>query len=603
MMSELDQNISIESVISELMNEDQGYSFVLISFDEDLIKSIVNLLLTIGNCRSLILSIVFLKDHESFRNELTQLIDGQFELIDNMQFKENQNKCIFFADFYNSILLTPSKLDFSDKVEKNELYRKNCRHVIMYNYTGTPQLNGYWQFKKQIADNTYLLSLSDWGNMCQQIPQINIPPGGEIVNYFGSKISQNWLEEIRKYLRYLLPIILGTDTYTDELLLADNMQIWVKCFIHETFNAVYGYQLLEFFGDKICSAKFVEYMIQKYPRLTQSEATEYHNQYMSKKHQYYISDDLKLSKFLLANLNVFTISNKDKTDIFESFVGALYQTCNSINSSLAEAATSNLFILIGEQFSFERKIVFGTPKHSVIQIIESLGFNPHVDFKLDIIKKYHGQDNAETNYKLKISENFANFVNGLKYTDHEIKGLNYELKFSPHEKTEGLAQDEFWSRISDSFKRADIDIRYAKNERLNIFDTILKIDLNTYNRFVDKLETLQELNGVNEGSTDLLKRVHFKSNKKDKDDTNNYVIMYLNTFKAPENSPILNSMTEFKDADQKSGNDYLDDMNEEIQKMNLAVVRTPRVGSTIGGYNFNPFQMACYNCILTFCNN
>lgn len=597
--------MSISDLITSLMNE-ESFSLALISFDRELINSIVDLLLTFNFENSLILSVLFLRQNPDFKIELENKIDTKFKIIKSDKFIENQSKCIFFGDFNNSIFLTETNIDFVEKIIKNNTYRKNCKYVIMYNYTGSPPLNGYWKFDRKIDDNIYLLSLSEWGSICQNIPHINLPEAGLITyeNISNLSISTHWLNELKNFLRYLIPLIMGTVEFLEEILSNENMIVWVKCFIHETFNVIYGYQLLEFLGDKICSIKFTEYMIAKYERLTESEATEYHNQYMSKNHQYYLADDLNLIKFLLADFSVFTPSKKDKTDIFESFVGALYQTCQTINISIAECATSNFFTLIGEQFSFERNMTFGVPKHRVIQIIESLGFNPGEDFKLEVDRQNQGKANALSTIFLKFSHKFLEYMEILKSSGHDISGIiSVIMAFSPHKKTEGSQKAEFWDKIIRIFDFAGVDLRFAKNERQNIFNFIHRTEVTLYNILIDKIFSLNEFRDYNRNDfKQILDRIHFQSNKKDKDDENNYVIMYLNSFSAQPNSKLLNSMRLFSSADQKSGDDYLNPISEDLQKINLAVVRTPELSEEKNGEVLNPFRLACYNCVLKFCS-
>ena len=95
----------------------------------------------------------------------------------------------------------------------------------------------------------------------------------------------------------------------------------------------------------------------------------------------------------------------------------------------------------------------------------------------------------------------------------------------------------------------------------------------------------------------LIKRVQFKSNK---ETDNNYVIMYIHTFEVEPDSKLLNSLVLFTDPTQKAGDDCIEESEDLMQIKNLAAVRTPLVGETIGAYTLTSHDLACYNCVKKF---
>lgn len=579
--------------------------FVLISFDYNLLESLLLVLYTIPNCKNIVLPSKFLAD-----NRVNGVIGtSQFEvkypnkIISTTDYGRNPQPSLFFGDFNNGTTLTSLNLDYFENVDREPRYRRYCRSVLMYRFTGNPPLNGYWSLDRAVSDNTssiIFLKLSKWGEICQNIPKISITGDTtERVNILSNaNVSKRWLDSLLVVLKYLVKNILETDIYTVELFSDENIEVWIKGFIHQTFNYIYSYESLEFLGDKICSAKFSIYTLAKYKRLTQGEVTEYHNQYMSADHQWYLSEDLHFPEFVLADTNLLDMTKKYKTDLFESFVGALYETCSRVSISLAEIATLNLFILIGEQFPFEKKMIYGQVKHRMTQLFESLGYPNGGD---DFAVKLYGNPKDPVNiWYIYKSEKFTSFVETLKTQYHKDISLilsgDFQVKFNPAQETRDVSELKMWTDIARVMDSVGIDIRFAKLTKNSFIYEIALFDNDSYKAFTEKL--LLQYPGYDIDT--LIKRVQFKSNKKDKDSKIIYVLMYIHTFEVEPESKLLNSLTIFEEQTQKAGDDYIDEMNTIMQITNLAAVPLPYEGQIIGGKMRDPYELACYYCLKKF---
>jgi hypothetical protein len=602
--------MSISENITEWIEsfDDEFLDFILVSFDKELLDQIISLLLPNEKINKIIISSQLENDKEILKQFGKLINDEKVVFLNSHTRSGNFNYSLFFADFENDIALTPKKLNYYENIDRNPLYRKFVRGISMYRYTGMPPFNGYWLFDKSIGSiaggesggmgmgNSIFLKLSDWGDFCQNlsIPEVS---GEKTVNIENVLISQKWLDSLKVFLEYFIQTILGTNEYNETLLNTDNMIVWIKGFIHETYNYIYNYQLLEMLGDKICSSKFTIYMATKYPRLTESQASEYHNQYMSKLHQWYISDDLNLSKFLLADMSVFTLTNKFKTDLFESLVGSLYQTCSTISIGLAEIATSNLFILIGEQFPFEKKMGYGGNKHRITQILESLGFPPggsktqnkEIDISHEELNK--GKENAVSFWKFKYTETFKNFVDSEKRKGHDISDiLTLSIEYDPYQSERDEKENVFWFEMDKIFTKAKIDILYAKTLKESFLDLLQKENSELYLRFKEKIRQT-----YGEDTDRIMERIHFKSNK---ESDNNYVIMYINLFIVEPESLLLKSLSAYRDSTETLQYDYLEDVTEQYQIVNLACekITKERVGS------LDTYKSASFRCIMKYIN-
>ena len=592
----------VEEVKKWIEKYDEELYFVLISFDYTLMESLIPILCNIPNCKNIVLPSKFLIDNR-VNGEIGS---SQFEIkypnkiISTTDYGKNPKPSLFFGDFNNGTTLTSLNLDYFENVDREPRYRKYCRSVLMYRFTGNPPLNGYWSLDRAVNDSKtpiIFLKLSKWGEICQKIPKFSITGDRtERVNILSNvNVSKKWLDSLLVLLKYLVSCILETDRYTMELFSDENIEVWIKGFIHQTFNYIYSYESLEFLGDKICSSKFSIYMLSKYRRLTQGEATEYHNQYMSADHQWYLSEDLHLPEFVLADTNLLDMTKKYKTDLFESFVGALYETCSKISISLAEIATLNLFMLIGEQFPFEKKMIYGQVKHRMTQLFESLGFPNNGD---DFAVKLYGNPKDPVNiwYVYK-SEKFITFVETLKKQYRKdisaIISSDFQFKFNPAQETRDISELKIWSEIARVMEASGIDIRFAKTNKTSFIYEISIFDNEVYKAFTDKLMLQYPGNDIDS----LIKRIQFKSNKKDEDSKIAYVLMYMHTFEAEPESKLLNSLTIYEEQTQKAGDDYIEEMNTVMQITNLSAVPLPYDGQIIGGKMRTPYDLACYYCL------
>lgn len=602
----------MSSLVSEvklwLESYERNLNFILISFDEEIIESLLRILVDCRNLNKIVLSNVFLDHYRTNGQRGTSKFEREYEnkIIDTAMYGGNPSACIFLCDFNNSSKFTPKNLDYFETIDRQVIYRTHCLSVMMYRFKGNPPLNGFWMLKEAKIDGNnsmVFLELSEWGRICQGKPGLSV-----FATQYGTSdilsrpdLDIEWMNSARGYLSYLIFSILGTDIYTDQLLSDENICIWIRGFTHETFNYTTNYDSLEFLGDRLCKTYFSIYMITKYPRLLKNELTEYFNQYMSAEHQWYLAHDLNLEQFVLADREVLTFTKEYKTDLFESFVGSLFETCQKINPSLANVAMINLFTLVGEQFPFEKKMIYGTDKHRITQILSSLD-SALGSVKVKFEEQNTGSINASATYSLDINPACMGFFEKL-FTDHgkDLRPLfSLKYKFIPGVVTRQTAENSFWHSIAKIFDSADVDIRFVKSLKKSFLFTISIFDPECFQRVKERLSLMYP----KEDPDVLINKVQFKSNK---ESNNNYVIMYIHTFEAEPESKLLNSLVLYTDQTQKAGDDCIDECEDLMQIKNLAVVKTPQEGSHIDSTNFQKslttHETACYNCAKKFVLN
>lgn len=588
-----------EEVRNWVSTRDEILDLIFVSFEDELVNSIVDVLVTIENVGRVVLPGRYLETIRIESKAGSSPIERKYpdKIISTADYDKDPKPSLIFIDFNNDNRFTPKKIDYFETIDRGPRYRANTRSVILYRTTMIPPVNAFWMLS-EIKGNIVFLELSEWGQLCQSIPKT--PIVDNVLNTEGilskPELSKAWLDSLRDHLSHILTGVIGTDEYNHILLSDENMSIWTRGFIHETFNYTTNYEGLEFFGDKICSTKFATYMYSKYPRMRANEYTEYLNQYLSRNHQWYLSDDLRLKDFVIADRSILTMTVKYKTDLFESFIGALFMTCQQVSISFAEMVTMNIFTLIGEQFPFEKKMVYGLEKHRVYQIFDSLGFPiGGNDLAFNFHEENKGLVNALNTFHFGYSAKFVQFLEMLAVEKKkDIRSiLKYRFQYKPNFEERDPNEQSFFRHIAYVLESAGIDIRFAKSTKSSFFHTISFFDRDTYDKAVAKLAQIYPKEEI----SSLIKRVQFKSNK---ESDNNYVIMYIHTFEVEPNSILLNSLVLYTNPTQKASEDYLEESEALMQIQNLAVVNTPAVGATIGSHTLTTNDLACYMCIKKF---
>ena len=595
---------------------DETLQVLLITFDENIISSLVDVLVKVDNCSQVVLSSSYLDKARVNKQKGTSQIETKYpgKIISTIDFGKDAKPCLFFGDFVGTNRITEVGLDYFSRVDREPKYRKYCRAVMLFRMNAIPPANGFWCTNGPIAKGTPIikLQLSEWGKMCQNIPQYGTF-GSTPINIGNVRISLEWLTSLKNHLRYLITNIAGNDRYTEDMLSDSNMEIWVKAFMHKTYNKIYGYEALEFFGDKICSSKFSFYMISKYPRLGPTELSEYHNQYMSLDHQWYLSDDLCLIDFLLCDPDVSAKGHnykKRKTDVFESFVGALFQTAinaitektgsNFTGLAYAEKLACNLFIMIGEQFPFEKKMIFGKSRHRCTQILQSLGISLSEDeFFVGLFEENKGTANAKSHYYVKDSQKVVGILNKVKeVTKKDITGImNVRYSFIPQYVSKATGELEFWDKVAKVFDDNNFTINDAKSMKFSFISMLKIVD----SELCDRVRSKISLTYPDVDPDVLLTRIQFESTTATEEEgCIPYVIMYINTFTEEPNSKMLISFSTYDDLTHKAGDDYMEEVTNTVQITNLSCVPIPLEKANVGAYSLNTFELAQYNCCLKY---
>lgn len=587
----------IDTVRTWIDSFNESVDFVLVSLDLDLVMTLLDQLHNHPGVNRVVLPKKIINDTRGTGDNGNSLFITKYpnRVITSEDYTKNQLPCIIFADFINSNMMTSQGYDYHKDIERQRKYRANCRGILMYKYVGSPPLNGFWQYERSFLSDTgrfVFLKRSVWAEMVQTMPAFQFDNAEE--NRFNItsdvNVSLKWILNLKKYLEHVLPYFLGGTTMVPFFTNDESMIVWTRAFIHPTYNRIYGYEATETLGDIMIKFMFCTYMVSKYKRFTDTELSEYSNEYLSKFHQQYISDDLCLTSFALCDWSVVVPTFKTKTDLMETFSGALFEVAQRVHISVGFVSGQNFVTLMGEQFSFYKRMIFGMPKPRVTHYIKALGFE-FGGKTGDFIVREDGVYNAKT-WRLYITPRFKEFIDVMFKSGRDIRALEgLKIDYRPGHRLRDDVEEELYDKIDNIFTRSQIDIRFGQPKKNTFLPSLGGVDGHLYNLFKEKLAHQYPEYPVDK----VVERIQFESNT---DDGNNYVMMYIATFVAAPNSLMLRSFTKYVDITQKAGDDYIEEVDIPMQLRNLAQVPMPlesEQNSVLSQYT--PYDLACYRCV------
>lgn len=138
--------------------------------------------------------------------------------------------------------------------------------------------------------------------------------------------TDRWYRDLVTYLRKMLAPI-STEEELATLTSAKQQHRWLINFTHSSSNYNKGenYEIMEKLGDGVMRFAFINYLLQKYPELNESEISNLGAHYLSKPNQAPVAMRLGLNRFLIIEINI-------DTGVFEDLLEALFGTLFTIMS-------------------------------------------------------------------------------------------------------------------------------------------------------------------------------------------------------------------------------------------------------------------------------
>lgn len=574
---------------------DETINLILLTTDRNLLNGLIPKLLEQDKINKIILTnTIKMSDYD---------IKAGDRVIGTTEFNANQSRVYCFLDFNNTTsIMGNTNFSYSKKIEWDSLFRRNCLSIMTYKYSGNDILAGYWKMSsKDESIQIQILDLSGWGEMCLGIPKYEgISMGGK--NVHSKELMANWIKSLGEFVEYIIRFLFRDDPMFNVENVVDffktdgAVETMIKAFTHSTQNAIYNYEALEHHGDNIFRTHFTTYLHTKFRRITNQESSGYVLRYLSKEFQHFWSDDLGLFDRVLKFYKV-TPTLKVKTDAIEALMGGLAIVAYDLSPGFDFLLLNKMLVLLNDSIPFDKDMIFGKAKQKVVQIIEMSGF----EAKSINIQSSSTESKTSTLLTVSVSKKLQDFfvkkdgntINSSAQSNflNTQSGLSSictgEYKYVTTKVSKEAAENIVWERISKIFDENNFSFKNAYIRDV-IFDTIQQYDQDTYNAFIEKLETY-ELTETN------LNRIVFNKSLFE-----NFIVVYILPTPNGEGYMTKKSMSRYK-PNTRMIDDYEELYEGVIQNENLAVVEFPSVAESIGNLtDVTPLQYGKYQAILSF---
>ncbi|HSW76901.1 MAG TPA: ribonuclease III domain-containing protein [Candidatus Saccharimonadales bacterium] len=169
-------------------------------------------------------------------------------------------------------------------------------------------------------------------------------------------------------INLLTPIVTNVNDY----ITPDKMVLWTRAFTSEIFDPTYNYEENEYVGDRVLKFVYPKYLKKRDPSYTRKDITNIDMSVMEKKTQSDLAFELGLVDFILIPHHGAQVPIGVRGDVFESFMGALFNITNQIIPGLGLFTCYNMNVFIFNQNQIPEELRKGNAKMLVEQIFKQL---------------------------------------------------------------------------------------------------------------------------------------------------------------------------------------------------------------------------------------
>jgi dsRNA-specific ribonuclease len=188
-----------------------------------------------------------------------------------------------------------------------------------------------------------------------------------------AEIEERWMSNLKTFIYDLLAGIVPSKKERQKYVSPSAMKVWKTAFTHPSFDLDENYEELEFIGDRVLKAAFNDYLMQRFPGNFAKTYTELDRAYMSKKRQPMYSKKLGLDQYVLI-VGMQFAKSKVLEDLFEAFIGALYEVAKSIaGRGVAYTLVYNFIVDFFSDIHIDLNEAKGHPKTVVQQLFGRFG--------------------------------------------------------------------------------------------------------------------------------------------------------------------------------------------------------------------------------------
>lgn len=181
--------------------------------------------------------------------------------------------------------------------------------------------------------------------MSQSVRMAQSAQSAQSVSSASGNDEMTWLRNLQVFIYKTLEPIIADPVKRQQYVDSKAMPIWAKAFTHETYSLDNNYEELEYLGDAILKSVFPTYLKYRFPALKKNELSELNIAYMSKMEQAALAHRMNLGPHVRTRGLAYTILNLE-TDVFESFIGALYEVSDNINRGTGFLICYNMIVYL-----------------------------------------------------------------------------------------------------------------------------------------------------------------------------------------------------------------------------------------------------------------
>lgn len=280
-----------------------------------------------------------------------------------------------------------------------------------------------------------------------------------------------WINNFREFIKNKIFSLLSLgegkeiDRLKEDLISNEAMIIWIKGFTHISFNPNpdSNYEMLEHLGDKVSKLAFGDYVIKKYPTISEGEASELIRYYMSKMYQSKISrENLELSKWVLINTG---INVGIEEDLFESLFGVLMTVGDKIKGGLGYSLCYNLIFGIFKGIDIDLGNTEEHPMTVLKNILEKAGWYKSTKEKNKDITEVIGNWITSNGYRLILKLPGEAIEDLKKYYPDKFGNLN-EILADVTANSKRDAKNKAYKKAIETLQSYGLDINWAEDFKM-----------------------------------------------------------------------------------------------------------------------------------------
>lgn len=572
---------------------DQKFDISIITKDVVLIEFIVReILLTNNNADKIGVSSKLSEDALKNLKKISRKICRTNEL--------KENEILTFFDFNGSDKVfggNDNKFSYINLIQDNRLFRKKCKTMIFYKYSGSEIHCGYWKHHDKPTDNITIMKICRWGEIVQSLPK----PPSEVMNTLNNREkSIEYVNSLKEFFLSFIELCFEEEKETNPEMVNDILQICQKeesiaelivAFTHPSVSEL-NYENTEHRGDRISISLLSEAMHTKFSRLTPSEASSYALYYSSAKSQRVFSDDMQLVERMMIQNFVYKKARNEAdeaikdllSDIFESLLGCIAKIFSDHYFSGSQLMIGfKIMSLITESLPFSRDLIRGDSKKQVLQLLEM--YDP------DLAKTiYLKNDTSQSTLRVVVVEPLISFLN-----DRDVKIASELTGKTERYGIDGIKRSDcessLWTKILNILEINGIsreNIHGSLKDNLGIIRNNFRP---LYNEFVEFLRVKYP----DENPDDVLRRVVFSLKKAE-----GYISMNILPYNFKSKSEYYNGITFPVIQGQREEDIYANTVNVIMDNRKLACVAFPEnqdIPADLLALKFNPKSYGQLLCI------